>query len=78
MDDKRHMTCRRLAKPASITTLLRRPIPGSQASLPLPEEGALGSETDRVMFHVKHSDKRLLFCYDLLMNPSNISPGKRL
>ena len=41
MNEMRDKRCRRLAKAAYPTTLLHRPIPGSQASLPLPEEGAL-------------------------------------
>ena len=41
MNEMRDKRCRRLAKAAYPTTLLHRPIPGSQASLPLPEEGDL-------------------------------------
>ena len=40
---------------ACLTTLLRRPIPGPQAGLPLPEEGAYGRESASVMFHVKRA-----------------------
>ena len=64
---------------AYLTSLLRRPIPGPQAGLPLPEEGALlfKSEMDRVMFHGKQEDEGYPQCTGL-SNKAMMLLDKRL
>ena len=64
-NEMRHIAFWRSAKAASRTILLQRPIPGSQASLPLPEEGALRGSIVMARLE-KHGDEMHMqgFCSD--------------